>query len=394
VRVRLFELRLLAGALVAGWAIAAGLILVAYRPGGPYDLLVGLTAGAPLIVAIAGLLWPPLAHGGRAFAAIVWIGIVSLLLLVPAIAGVLAQLQARGPQTLLPSLETVYPWVLALIGTAIFSGLGIAGRSLGDRRLRQRRILRASAFAIAATILASAPFAGAAIANELALRDQVIGASRFGPTDPTREAPECVAPVAAGRTARVEVTLVGDVDGRSLGSVDIRGTRNELDFRWLAYSATTRQIGQYGAARIAHEGWILGPGGGWRAVPASTVGDFGLDLRVIETSLRPRMTEAAEALGTTIHEGARARHCRVALDGPTFRAMFPQVSLLVGFAELQRWRGELEYWVFLDGQLGRVVATVSGEGGQVVAGSLQATVQATMIATERGRNHRVLPPAG
>ena len=38
-RVRRFELRLVAGALVAGWTIAAVLVLLGYRPGGPLDLL-------------------------------------------------------------------------------------------------------------------------------------------------------------------------------------------------------------------------------------------------------------------------------------------------------------------------------------------------------------------
>ncbi len=39
-----FELRLIAIALVVAWSVAAGLVLLAYRPGGPFDLVVGLTA--------------------------------------------------------------------------------------------------------------------------------------------------------------------------------------------------------------------------------------------------------------------------------------------------------------------------------------------------------------
>jgi hypothetical protein len=394
VRVRLFELRLIASALAIAWALAAGLVLAAYRPGGPYDLLVGLTAAAPLAVAVSGLAWPPLAHSGRAFAGIVWIGVVSLLLLAPAIAGLWAQLQARGPQTLLPSLETVYPWVLALLGTAVFAGLGIAGRSLGDTRLRRRRLARALVFAIVATTLASAPFAGAAIGNEIALRDRVVASSRFGPTAADRDPPLCTNPVTAGRTARVDVILEGRADGTSLGNVDLRGVRNGLDFRWIAYAATSREIGQHGTARIGERAWAAAPGAGWRAVPVRSVDDAALDLRLLAAALQPGMTEAAEDLGTTLHEGARARHCRVALDGTTFREIFPQVELIVGAADLRRWRGELEFWVFLDGQLGRAVATVSGEAGQIVAGGLQATLRATMIATERDRDHRVVPPAG
>ena len=47
-RVRKFELRLVGAALVAGWVVAAGLVLVAYRPGGPLDVLVGLTMIVPI----------------------------------------------------------------------------------------------------------------------------------------------------------------------------------------------------------------------------------------------------------------------------------------------------------------------------------------------------------
>ena len=36
-RVRRFELRLVGAALVVGWTVAAGLVLLAYRPGGPLD---------------------------------------------------------------------------------------------------------------------------------------------------------------------------------------------------------------------------------------------------------------------------------------------------------------------------------------------------------------------
>ena len=47
-RVRTFELRLLAAVLTTLWTIAAGLVLLGYRPGGPIDLLVGLVAASPI----------------------------------------------------------------------------------------------------------------------------------------------------------------------------------------------------------------------------------------------------------------------------------------------------------------------------------------------------------
>ncbi len=53
-RVRAFELRLIAVALVVCWSVAAALVLLAYRPGGPLDLVVGLLALTPIAIALAG----------------------------------------------------------------------------------------------------------------------------------------------------------------------------------------------------------------------------------------------------------------------------------------------------------------------------------------------------
>src|SRR6478736_6493856 len=106
-RVRAFELRLIAVALVVCWSIAAGLVLLAYRPGGPFDLIVGLTAMTPIAIALAGAIWPPVARGDIAFPAIVWLGILALLCLVPSIAGVVTQLLTYGSRTLLPSAEAI-----------------------------------------------------------------------------------------------------------------------------------------------------------------------------------------------------------------------------------------------------------------------------------------------
>src|SRR3954453_639919 len=130
-RVRAFELRLIAIALVACWSVAAGLVLLAYRPGGPLDLIVGLTAMTPIAIALAGGIWPPVARGDGAFPAIVALGVLALLCLVPSIAGVVTQLLAYGSRTLLPSLEAVYPWLLALLATSLFSRFGVRPRPHG-----------------------------------------------------------------------------------------------------------------------------------------------------------------------------------------------------------------------------------------------------------------------
>ena len=60
-RVRRFGLRLIGSALVGAWGLAAALVLLAYRPGGPLDVVVGITMLLPLGIAAAGV---GLAAGG------------------------------------------------------------------------------------------------------------------------------------------------------------------------------------------------------------------------------------------------------------------------------------------------------------------------------------------
>jgi hypothetical protein len=392
VRVRTFELRLIAVVLSAGWTLTAGLVLLGYRPGGPLDLAVGLAAAIPIPIALAGAIWPPVARGGNAFAALVWLGLATILVLVPAIAGILGQLLARGPQTLVPSLEAGYPWLLALLGTALFTGLGVARRWLGETALRRRRLVRGTLLAIAATSVAAVAFASAAVANEVALRDRPASESRFGPTGADVEPPLCDQPTTLPQAARVTVFLAGEVDGRSIGTVDLRGVRSGENFRWLAYVGTLRELGQYGAARIGNTSWTLEPGRPWRRLATAAVEER-LDRQVVQATVEAGSRPAAETHGVSFVEGARARHCRIAVDGDAFRAAFPGVRHLVGEADLSTWRGELDYWVFGDGGVGRVGGEISGHGGEIRPGGLQGRLRATMIAIERDRPHPIAAPA-
>jgi hypothetical protein len=392
VRVRTIELRLIAIALTACWTLTAGVVLLGYRPGGPVDIAVGVAAALPVAIALAGLAWPPATHGERAFAAIVWLGLGSLLLLVPSIADVSTQLVQRGAQTLLPSVEAAYPWALALLGTSLFAGLGIARRLLGETAMRRRRLVRGVLVGTLLTTAAGSVFTAFAMANELALRDRPTPSSRFGPTQTEHEPPRCDAPLSAGSTARIELHLTGDLDGRSIGSIDLAGDRSGPDFRWLAYAATRSELGLHGAARIGSDAWIREPFGGWRRGLAWEVVEGAIDTQALRSALSAGTRAAAELHGVDVIEGARARHCRIAIDGPTFRQAFPVVHWLIGDADMTIWRGELDYWIFLDGELGRVVGSVNGDGGAIRSGALQATVEVNLIATDRDRPVRINPP--
>src|SRR5689334_22083188 len=183
VRVRALELRLIGVVLAACWTVAAAEVLVAYRPGGPIDVAVGVAALMPEAVALAGVRWPPVTRGDRGFAAMLVLAAGSLLVLIPSIADVVGQIRGRGVQTLLPSVEAAYPWVLGLIGTSLFAGFGIARRRLGESALRRRRVVRGIVVATFLAIGTALVFAAVAAANELALRDRVAVSSRFGPTN-------------------------------------------------------------------------------------------------------------------------------------------------------------------------------------------------------------------
>jgi hypothetical protein len=392
VRVRTFELRLIGLAVATCWVVAATYVLIGYRPGGPIDIGVGLVALLPAAVALTGVAWPPVARGDRGFSAMVWLAAASLLLLVPSIIEVSGQLGGGGTQTLLPSVEAAYPWVLALIGTSLFAGFGIARKRLGQDAMRRRRVFRGI---LIAGILASASavlFAAVAFANELALQDRVAASSRFGPTDPNAELPTCDGPIGIGHNAQVVMHLDGTIDGRPLGTVDVSGERSTSDVRWLAYVASDRGLGLQGAATIGDRNWIRPLNGGWQAATQDEVANSDLDRAAFRVALSPEARTAAESRGVGLVEGARARQCRIAIDGPTFLAAFPQARSLVGDADLAHWRGQLDYWIFLDDQIGRIEGSVNGDAADIQDGALQATVRVALTAADRDRPVSIEPP--
>jgi hypothetical protein len=392
VRVRRFELRLRAGVLAVAWALFAGLVLVLYRPGGPADLAVVVVAALPTVIALAALAWPPVARSTRAFALIAWLGVGVALVLLPSIGELLAQLEAGGTQTLLPSAEAAYPWLLALAGTSLFAGLGVARARLGETALRGRRLALGVALGLGSTVLVGTLFAAAAIGNDVALRDRPALASRFGPTDPDLPIPTCDGTLVAPSTATVTGTLDGDVDGRSIGGLAIDGARREDDARAEINVATALDLERRAAIRIDGEAWTRTEGA-WRTVaPAQAAADLALDDRVLDTALARRNRSTAEARGEEYVEGARARHCRIAIDGPTFRVAFPSTARLVGDADLHRWRGQLDYWVFADGSVGRLAGFVNGDAAGLPADGIQGTVRVRMSIVDRGRPTPIEPP--
>jgi hypothetical protein len=346
-----------------------------------------------VLVAVAAVAWPPVVRGSGAYAAVVWLGLAAALLIIPSLVEIAGRIGSGGPQTLLPSLEAIYPWLLALAATATLAGIGIARHALGPDVARRRRLVAATGVALVLLATSGAAFAVAAVANELALRDRAVGSSPYGPAgvgDPMA----CDAAIAAGSSARLAEHMTADVDHRSLGSVDLGGARSGTDFRWTAQAAGDRGLGAHGAARIAPGAWSLVPGGDWSGVPAASLDDATVDVRAVAVALPADVRTTAEDRGLEFVEGAAARHCRVAIDGTTFVAAFPQAAWLVGdLPPLSRWRGEVDYWIFLDGEVGRIEGAVGGAAGELRPGALQAALRVRLDATDRDEPVTLVPPA-
>ena len=392
-RVRQFELRLLAGALTACWGVGGLIVLATYRPGGPVDVLVGVAASLPLPVAVAAIVWPPLVRSNRGSAGIFWLGMLAGLLLLPSLAALAEQLVNGGTQTLLPSAEVGYPWALALFATSWFSGLGISRQFIAEVGIGKRRVGASLAFAVATTLVIGLVFAGVSLADNAALANRPLTSSRFGPTSLELIPPDCTAAIVDATTAQVDVDIWGDVDGRSIGTAGITGERSGDDVSWKGQVARADLFGEYGSVLIGSSAWTLDPNGSWTATTRSNVPQPDLlDRTVLAEALSETNRATAEDRGFEYVEGARARRCRVAVDGPTLVASFPQATWLSGSANVKAWRGELDYWIFGDGELGRVEGFVNGAAGNIDPHGLLATVNVRMTATDRDRAVTISPP--
>jgi hypothetical protein len=282
--------------------------------------------------------------------------------------------------------------MLALVATGLFAGFGIARRRLGETSLRRRRLVAGSAIGLALVLVAGGAFGAAAIANELALSDRSVAGSQFGPTDPAVEPPPCTEGLAAGDTAVLDLQMDAAVDDRRTGQLRLQGIRNGPDVRYTGFAATRLTLGQFGLVRAGGRAWERLPGGSWAEAPLGEAAGRDLDRQLVFEALAPEDRTVAEDRGTAYIEGARARHCWIPIDGDTLRRALPQVALLVGETDLARWRGDLDYWVFTDGQLGQVDGRLTGPAGTLDPEGLNALIRFRLTAVDRGDPITVLPP--
>jgi hypothetical protein len=118
-----------------------------------------------------------------------------------------------------------------------------------------------------------------------------------------------------------------------------------------------------------------------------------LDRQLILAALQPGSRGVAEDRGLAFIEGARARHCRLALDGATLRMALPQIALLIGDTDVGVWRGYLDFWVFGDGQLGQAEGRIEGPAAGLDPDALLANVRFRLLAIDRGLPVTIGAPA-
>jgi hypothetical protein len=412
------RMRSLAALLACLWTSLASAVIVAYRPGGPADPVLGASVLLPALVAGAAVVWPPAAEGYRSRLAILWVGICSALLIVPLLVEVsqrsVAAPIAGVPQTLSPSGETAYAGILALATTCLYGSLGLARRVL-DRRsvawsdVDRRSLVAGVGVAAASTVLGAALFGTAALANGSALQETRPAAQdrAWGPTDLSLTPPPCAALPELGATARVEAAGEALVDGAVMARATLHGVRSGGDERWQG-SLEGRFGMQDARFTLTASGAVLSiDGGGWAEPPLGPDGDGhpngdpsdGTLDGAVARSLMVHGPQAAEDIGIELVGGVNARHCRAAVDGPSVLDAFVPARWLAA-RDLRRvppplvdWRGEVDWWVFADGQLGLASVVVGGYPGDAwPVGGLQATLQARLSALDRGRPQAVDAP--
>ena len=374
VRVRTFELRLIGAALVACWVVAAGARAASAIGRAARSIsLVGLADAVPIAIALAGL---RLAAGDAAAVARSrrWSGWASARCCSSSPRSSMSSTSSRhaAPRPSCRRSRRPIRGASRCSGRACSPASGSPGGCSASRRCggggssrgvvvatsSRRRGRRSSPASRWPTSWRSATGRRRRRASARPIREDepppCDGPLAAGPHGPSR-APPRGRPSTAGRSARSTspATAIGG------------------DFRWLAYAATDAGAGpaRRGADR-RRDAWIRGARRRLAAGrPRSRSPTGRVDLQALETALTDGNRAAAEVHGVDVIEGARARHCRIAIDGPTFRSAFPQVELARRRRRhLDRWRGELDYWVFLDGQLGRVVGSVNGDAGAIRRG--------------------------
>lgn len=405
-------MRILAVILTLVWAGVAIVVASAYRPGGPVDIVVALACFAPVLVADAGVVWPPLARTHRGRVALVWIWVVAILLAIPVFYGIAVNLASSGPRSLVPSIEAAYGGALALATMTFFSMVGLIHLRRRVRVFERRATWLSAGLTVVLSIALGSALLFVALVNDQMLREQEPSSSRFGPTDQDVVPPFCDVPLRLGRFADVTIDAVSKAGGIERGQARLQGRRDGNDEAWGGSWSGPDGAGQQAYLRIGSDAWLNvdgddpdAPGSSWQDVPPDPFGMVGARSLTMDgpphaIAAVPRGDIVAEDLGLEVIEGARSRHCRTFMDGPAALHTFLPLRWLLANDSfvpddaIERWRGEMDWWVFADGELGMASVEVSGSRSATSWGSgeVLAVLEARLEATERDVQIEVAAP--
>ena len=129
-----------------------------------------------------------------------------------------------------------------------------------------------------------------------------------------------------------------------------------------------QELGLHGAARIGERG--VGPRAvrGLAAGDPAEVADGTVDVQAFAVALDAR--SSGRPPRSTASTSSRAPGRATAgspIDGPTFRRRSRRSPGSSATPTCDRWRGELDYWVFLDGEIGRIAGSVNGDAARDLA---------------------------
>ena len=374
-----FASRLLAALLTVTWAAPALALLATPATSGSRPLL-ALAALIPALVSAAAVVWPVAAHG-RAGWGVGWLGVSALLLALPFAILVGGPLAAGVAQPFRPSAGMVYAGLLAVLCTTTYAAHGwleARGRRLeapAPQGPDRPSHLRAALVAVALTAVVATTGGVALAASDVRL---------------TGLPPECGA-VMTAPFARVTIDARAAIDGRTIATASVSGERSGSDERWAGIAggeSMNDRADEY--ALVSGRGLLRSGEGEWRAAGDGDDARTGhLDRRVASVLAEPALPPP-EDLGIDLVDGAAARHCRISVGGPHALRAFLTLGWLLGREPLDRgpalgvWRGDLDWWTFVGGQLGRATVLVGGHPGDAWTGSgLRGMLRAEMRVVER-----------
>ena len=379
--------------LFALWALAAALVLLGYRPGGPYDLVVGAAATLPAIVAAVAFLRPALVRGSAAFAGVVWLALGAALLLIPSIAGIVERIGTTRTAD----------------APAVLRGrLSVAPRPRGDERARRDRDRAAVRGAGRDAGRGGSRWpAVVAVAHLRRRRDGLRGRrgrerarppGQAGDRLPVRShgrgrARRLRRPRAAGTTAQPRPRALGR--GGPPADRDRRARRERGPGRlaWTAEVAGDLGLGRHGAVRLGEDAWSLEPRGAWTGVPAGGLDDATVDLVALEEALPAAVRPRPRTAGST---SSRAPARGTAASRSTGPRSWPRSRRPAGSSPTSPrssgGAGRSTTGSSSTGQWGSSTASIGGEPGALEPGALQGEVRARMTATDRGAPVTLEPP--